>query len=304
MKDEASHLLTATQEEIALFKFDFEIVMRKIVVLMHALLESVPNIVIAILIFGLFFLLGKLSRRVILKHATVPFTVKLVLERIIGTAFTVLGLFIALAVVFPSIEPVDLLGGVGVISLAIGFAVKNVLNNFLSGILILLQQPFKVGDEIKHKELEGIVDFINIRYTVLIAYDGRKFLIPNGEIYSNLLVVNTLSNYRKTQFDIMINQHNDVDKVIKTLQAIIENVDCVLKEPATSVAVSNIKGNFVTLRCTWATSPFNHDIARVRGQVLKEIQESLKDSDIDLFSHTYAAIAEPSKEKADEGGHL
>jgi small conductance mechanosensitive channel len=294
--DLLNNVKTRTYDEINLFKVDFEVVIHKIYKLIHVFLESLPNMVIAIIIFSFCMLLGRFFHGVINRRQHLPRSVGIVLERLNRITFMLVGIFLALAIIFPSIKPIDLLGGVGVVSLALGFAVKDMLNNFMSGILILLQQPFRVGDEIKHKDLEGIVDYINIRYTVLIGFDGRKFLIPNGEIYANIIVVNTLSNCRWSSFEINVDVSNDFEKISELILAAFQKIEGVMKKPAPSVTLSNLSTNGMTVKCSWTTSPYNSQISTVKSEVLKQIKKVLNLNKIssplslEMFTQTLSFI--------------
>lgn len=304
LKVTSSDLLNTIKEagydELHLFKLDFEIVVKKSYALLHTFLEALPNIVIAIIVFSLLMLTSRFCCSVIRRRPKLPKSVALVLERLSRIAFMLFGFFVGLAIIFPSIKPVDLLGGVGVVSLIVGFAVKDLLNNFLSGILILLQQPFRVGDEIKHKDMEGVVDFIHIRYTVLIGFDGRKFLIPNGEIYSNTIVVNTLSHCRRSSCEISIDLNNNIEEACDILLAAIQDVEEVMEEPAPSVSVASINSNAVTLKCSWSTGPFNGQISKAKNKVLKQIKTVLQGENVkspialELFSQTLS-VASPAE---------
>lgn len=296
----SSDLLDSIKEtgyqEINLFKVDFEIIVRKIYVLFHLFLETLPNIVIALIIFGLCMLASRVVRSVIRHRVKVNISVGLVFERLSHIALIVTGILVALAIIFPSIKPVDLLSGFGIASLAIGFAVKDLLNNFLSGILILLQQPFKVGDEIKHKKLEGIVEDIHIRYTIIKGFDGCKFLIPNGEIYSDTIVVNTLSKCRSTSFEINIDISNDIEIASHILLSVIEKVEGVLTDPAPKVSVVNMSSNAITLKCSWYTTPYHDQVSKIKSLVLKQIKKVLHSEHItsplamELFSQRLSVI--------------
>lgn len=294
---------TTTYDEINLFRVDFDVVIHKIYKLIHIFLESLPNIVIAIIIFSLCMLLCRFFQSVINQRQHLPKSVGIVLERLNRITFVVIGIFVALAIIFPSIKPIDLLGGVGVVSLALGFAVKDMLNNFMSGIFILLQQPFRVGDEIKHKELEGVVNYINIRYTVLIGFDGRRFLIPNGEIYSNIIVVNTLSNCRWSSFEIDVDMSNDFDKTSELLLTAVKKVEGVLNKPAPSISLTSMTANTMTIKCSWSTSPFKSQISSVKSEVLKQIKKVLNTKKIispqaiELFSQTFNINSKEEKGK-------
>lgn len=92
-----------------------------------------------------------------------------------------LGFLIAAVIVFPTFNPGDLVAGLGLTSVALGFAFKDVLQNFFAGLLILWRRPFVVGDQIKVREYEGTVEEINVRSTRIKTYDGERAIIPNAD---------------------------------------------------------------------------------------------------------------------------
>jgi small-conductance mechanosensitive channel len=96
----------------------------------------------------------------------------------------VLGLLIGATIVFPSISPANLLSTLGIGSIAIGFAFKDILQNWIAGLLILVRQPFRRGDQIKSGEFEGTVEHIEARATLIKTYDGQRVVIPNSDIYT------------------------------------------------------------------------------------------------------------------------
>src|ERR671920_1051054 len=95
-----------------------------------------------------------------------------------------LGLLVVATIVFPSVKPADVLATLGVGSIAIGFAFKDILQNWLSGLLILYRQPFRRGDQIRSGEFEGTVERIEARATLIRTYDGQMVVIPNSDIYT------------------------------------------------------------------------------------------------------------------------
>ncbi|NJM53538.1 MAG: mechanosensitive ion channel, partial [Blastocatellia bacterium] len=113
---------------------------------------------------------------------------------------TILGAFVAAVIIFPAFQPGDLVAGLGITSVAVGFAFKDVLQNFFAGILILWRRPFIVGDQLKFREYEGTVEEINVRSTRLKTFDGERAVIPNGDIYANAVLVKTAYETRRIRF--------------------------------------------------------------------------------------------------------
>lgn len=151
-----------------------------------------PNLVLAIVIFVLFLILASAS-----KSLTQRFTmrrrthqgVSLLISRLVRTGIVVLGFLIALSVVAPSFQAGDLIKMLGIGSVAIGFAFQNILQNFLAGILLLVNEPFQLGDLISVTGIEGNVDDIQARATVVTTKEGRQVVIPNAVLFTNPVAV-------------------------------------------------------------------------------------------------------------------
>ncbi len=107
--------------------------------------------------------------------------------------------------------PGDLVAGLGITSVAIGFAFKDVLQNFFAGILILWRKPFVVGDQIKFREFEGAIEEINVRSTRIKTFDGERAVIPNGDIYANAVLVKTAYEKRRVKFVVGIGYLDDIE---------------------------------------------------------------------------------------------
>ena len=101
----------------------------------------------------------------------------------------IFGGLMALTIITPSLRPVDLLSGLGLGSLAIGFAFKDILQNWLAGLLILLRLPFRRGDQIQLGDIRGTVQRIEPRATIIRTYDGKDIVVPNTNIYTNNVII-------------------------------------------------------------------------------------------------------------------
>jgi small conductance mechanosensitive channel len=171
---------------------DFSNAWKTAVKLVNDAISMLPNVVIAFLLFLLF--LGAASffrsfvRRIALqrqKHQGIA----LLLGRLAYTSIVILGFLVALSVVAPSFRAADLIKVLGVGTVAIGFAFQNILQNFLAGILLLLQEPFRIGDFISVTGIEGVVHDVQSRATVITSKDGREVIIPNALIFTSPVAV-------------------------------------------------------------------------------------------------------------------
>ena len=151
-----------------------------------------PNIVLAIVIFVLFLILASasksLTRRFAMKRRTHQ-GATLLISRLVQTGIVVLGFLIAFSVVAPSFQAADLIKMLGIGSVAIGFAFQNILQNFLAGILLLVNEPFRLGDLISVTGIEGNVEDIQARATVVTTKEDRRVVIPNAVLFTNPVAV-------------------------------------------------------------------------------------------------------------------
>lgn len=135
----------------------------------------VPNIILAIVIFVLFLILASASKSLTRRFAVKRRThqgATLLISRLVQTSIVVLGFLIAFSVVAPSFQAADLIKMLGIGSVAIGFAFQNILQNFLAGILLLVNEPFRLGDLISVTGIEGNVEDIQARATVVTTKEG------------------------------------------------------------------------------------------------------------------------------------
>jgi small conductance mechanosensitive channel len=151
-----------------------------------------PNLILALAIFGVFLIAArmgkKLIRRVSKRRGGHP-SLGLLLGQLTQTTIVVLGFLIAFSVVAPSFHAGDLIKMLGVGSVAIGFAFQNILQNFLAGVLLLLQEPFQMGDWISVNGMEGNVEDIQARATVITTANGNQVVIPNALLFTSPVAV-------------------------------------------------------------------------------------------------------------------
>lgn len=125
-------------------------------------------------------------------------SLRLLLSKTAHISTWILGIVIACVVAFPGLRLGDIIATLGLGSVAVGFAFQDIFKNFLSGILILIQRPFRIDDQIIIGDYEGTVERIDIRTTKLRTYDGERVLMPNSEVFTSPVRVRTAFDQRRT----------------------------------------------------------------------------------------------------------
>ncbi len=199
-----------------------------------------------------------------------------------GWVVLILGFMLAVTIVAPSITPADLFAGLGVGSVAIGFAFKDILQNLLAGILILIRQPFEVGDQIVSGGHEGTVERIETRATLIRTYDGRRVVIPNSDIYTDSVVVNTAFRNRRSEYDIGIGCNDDWDEARRVMIEACRSVEGVLEDPPPETIPIALGDFSNVVRLRWWTASERASQLHVFGDVLQAVQKALTAAGIDI----------------------
>jgi small conductance mechanosensitive channel len=151
-----------------------------------------PNLILALVIFAIFLLLGSVVRSLVRRisvRRNHHRNLGILLGQLAHLTVVIIGLLTAISAVAPSFQISDLIKMLGIGSVAIGFAFQNILQNFLAGILILMQEPFQIGDWISVTGLDGRVEDIQTRATIVATAKATRIVIPNAVIFTNPVVV-------------------------------------------------------------------------------------------------------------------
>ncbi len=274
---------------------------------MQAMLKGfivlLPNMVLALIVFAIFFFVARSIKRVVrnlTRDRRQARNLGLVLGRLAQGTTILIGLFIALSIVIPSLKASDLVQLLGISSVAIGFAFRDILQNFLAGILILLTEPFQIDDQIVFKEFEGTVENIQTRATTIKTYDGRRVVVPNSELFTNSVTVNTAFENRRLQYDIGIGYGDDIDEARRLILEAVRETDGVVETPAPDAIVVELAGSTVNIRARWWVAPPRRaDVLDLQDRVLTNIKNKLTANGIDLPFPTQQILFHDQTEATD-----
>ena len=160
--------------------------------IINTAISLLPNFILAVVIFVLFLFVASAAKSIVRRFSQRQQrrqSLGLLLGQLAQVTVAVVGFLIAFSMVAPSFQAGDLVRMLGVGSVAIGFAFQNILQNFLAGILLLLQEPFRMGDWITITGFEGKVEDIQTRATIISTPDGHRVVIPNAVLFTSPVVV-------------------------------------------------------------------------------------------------------------------
>lgn len=170
------------------------------------------------------------------------------------------------------VQTTSLLAVLGAAGLAVGLALKDSLSNFASGVLLILFQPFRVGDFIEAAGVSGTVEAVGIFNTTLRTGDNRTIIVPNSQIYSGTIVNNSARPTRRIDLVIGIGYEDDIRKAKRLLEELLQKDERILDDPAPSVALAELADSSVNFNVRpWVKT---EDYWNVRADLLQAIKET------------------------------
>jgi small-conductance mechanosensitive channel len=271
--------------EDAVAAFDMDLIWNSLYGLLNFFLSRLPYIVFAVIVFALFLLTARILSAAINaagKRTRLDVTLADLLGRLASFLITILGIFVAAAIIFPAFKPGDLVAGLGITSVAIGFAFKDVLQNFFAGILILWRKPFLVGDQLRFKEYEGAIEEITVRSTRLRTFDGERAVIPNGDIYANAVLVKTAYEKRRVKFLVGIGYLDDIEAGRNAIRNVLDNCPGVMPDPGPWIYVSELAPSSVNFIVYFWVESDQANVLEVSDRVATGIKYALDEAGIDM----------------------
>lgn len=253
--------------------------------MLNGLLAALPQLVVGVIVFVVFFFAGRWVRvlvRRLAEESGLMLNAGIVFARLSQWIVILAGTLVALSIIVPSFTAGRLIELLGIGGIAVGFAFRDIFENFLAGILLLLTEPFAIGDQIVAGEYEGTVEDIQTRATAIRTYDGRRVVIPNANLFTNAVTVNTAYPRRRSQYDVGIGYEADIETARQLILDAMRRVEGVVDEPAPDVHVVALADSSVNLRARWWTDSWRSDLVAVSDRVVAAIKNTLDSNNIEI----------------------
>ncbi len=209
-------------------------------------------------------------------------TLSSILASLTGIGVRILGLLVAAVVVIPSFDPGSLIAGLGLSSVAIGFAFKDILENFVAGILILWNKPFVVGDVIESNGHLGTVTMINVRSTYIKTFDGKQVIIPNGDVFDNDVKVYSAYENRRISVPVGVGYGESIEEAQSTILNAVTSVEGVLEDPVPTVYLTGLGSSSIDFDVMFWINQKESSYLEVQHNAIKAIKNALDERGIDI----------------------
>lgn len=190
------------------------------------------------------------------------------------------GILLACVIAFPGLELGDIIATLGIGSIAIGFAFQDIVKNFLAGIILLIEEPFRIGDEVIIDDYQGKVEYISIRTTQIRTYEGEKVLLPNANVFTNAVRVRTAYVSRRTDLAVGVDYNTSLSKASQILADAIATVPGVLSEPAPEIDLVEFGDSSMNLILRYWTLPEQKQTRQVKTRAMMAIKTAFDAADI------------------------
>lgn len=274
-----------------------EIILTNLTDMLRGLIALLPQIGLALVILVITWAVSKLASSLV--HRLLPqnrMRASLVelMSNLLRIGIWLGGIVIAAIVVFPTITPGDMIAALGIGSLAIGFAFKDVFENFLAGILILYRRPMRIGDYIECDGVEGKVEKISIRDTHVRRTDGQLVVMPNGMLFRNPVEIRTDRDIRRVTITAGVAYDEDVDASRDVIADAVKSCDTVRSDQPVQIFAQAFGASSIDFEVTWWTGSTPLDVRRSRDEVVAAVKRALDEAGIEIpFPYRTLTFKEP-----------
>ncbi|CDO59697.1 Small-conductance mechanosensitive channel [Candidatus Phaeomarinobacter ectocarpi] len=274
-----------------------DILITNILDMVRGLIALLPQIGLAIVILIITWAISKLANKLV--HRALPSSrmrpslVEL-MSNLLSIGIWVVGLVVAAIVVFPTITPGDMIAALGIGSLAIGFAFKDIFENFMAGILILYRRPMRIGDYMECDGVEGRVEKISIRDTHVRRTDGQLVVMPNGMLFRNPVEIRTDRDIRRVTISAGVAYDEDVDQSRDVITKAVEACKTVRTNEPVQVFAEAFGASSIDFEVTWWTGSKPVDVRKSRDEVVASVKRALDEAGIEIpFPYRTLTFKEP-----------
>ncbi len=253
------------------------------------LAASLPLLLLAILIFMLSWMLGRWisQRKNLYRHIAPNYFIANLLGQVTQLLFFLLGLVLALSLLDLTALLGTILGAAGIVGLAIGFAVRDTVENYISSILLSLRNPFGVNDLVNIDGNEGNVVRLTARATILLSQDGNHIRIPNSTVFKAVITNFTRNSERRFHFDVGVDAGHDLLEAQTLALDTLNSIDGVLSDPKPMVIIEALGDFNVALRIYFWIDQAKYNHLIVRSEVIRQVKQAFDDANIIMPEPTY-----------------
>jgi small conductance mechanosensitive channel len=246
--------------------------------LVSFILNLLAALVIVVIAFYLARILSSIVRR-LLDHRKIPLGVIQLISQLTYWMIIVSGVILALQRFF---NITAFLAGLGIAGLTVGLALQDVMKNFVAGVILLVQQPFHVGETIGVKGFDGTITAIDLRATEMRASDGRLVILPNSDVLANPIINYSRTSQRQAELSLNLPLTCELETVKQILMNAGKDIEGFLYKPEPAVVLVNLTNSAIQVNLSFWVDVKKNDTGRVKEAVLFKIKSAFSEKGIEI----------------------
>lgn len=253
--------------------------------LLSEAIKALPGLLAGMVILGLTRYAAQVVKKIANRAGKKAFrslSLQILLTKTAQVGVWTLGILLACVVAFPGLALGELIATLGIGTVAIGFAFQDIAKNFLAGIILLVEEPFRMGDEVVIDDYQGRVEQISIRTTEIRTYEGEKILLPNATVFTNAVRVKTAYVSRRTDLAVGVDYNTSLAEASEVLGKAIASVSGVLSEPSPEVDLVEFGDSSINLVVRYWTLPQQKQARQVKTKAILAIKTAFDNAKINI----------------------
>ena len=246
--------------------------------------DLIPRLAMAVLVFTIAILFANLIRRLVLNRLQPrmddPLLAKF-LARTVKIVILIIGVLLVLQIIGLAGIASGLLASAGVGAFVIGFAFKDIGENFLAGIMMAFNRPFRIGDTVELDGRKGVVVTLNLRNTQIKTFDGKDIYIPNANVVKNPVVNYTIDGFLRYDFSVGIDYGSNVDEAIAVIDKELHQIDGILQdEKKPFIGIGELNSSSMNLDVFFWIDTFDKSISitKIKNRTISRVLDALSEA--------------------------
>jgi len=244
-----------------------------------------PGLALGIVIMAAFILLAPHIAKVLVKPLTRTTTSPLlrsVIQRSVSLVLILLGIYLFLFLAGLTGFAIAVVSGTGVVGLILGFAFRDIAENFISSLLLTIQRPFRIGDIVQINDFTGIIQKVTARATTLVDFDGNHIQIPNATIYKGVIKNLTANPLMRGQFVIGVGYDADIQQAQQIAQEITAEQDNVLNDPEPQILIDELGPSTYNIKVYFWVDVEKTSVLKMASVLMRKITQAFLEANISM----------------------
>lgn len=253
--------------------------------LWDSFIYRLPGMALGIVIMVAFILLAPHVAKVLVKPLTRTTTSPLlrsVIQRSVSLLLILLGIYLFLFLAGLTGFAIAVVSGTGVVGLILGFAFRDIAENFISSLLLTIQRPFRIGDIVQINDFTGIIQKVTARATTLVDFDGNHIQIPNATIYKGVIKNLTANPLMRGHFVIGVGYDADIQDAQRIAREVTAEQDNVLSDPEPQILIDELGASTYNVKVYFWVDVEKTSVLKMSSVLMRNITQAFLDANISM----------------------